>query len=273
MELDQQVEAFRAKGLNIVALSYDSPAVLKNFHDRKKLRFPLLSDPQSKIIRDFGILNESAGKDTPFFGIPHPGTFVLDPSGKVISKYFEDNYTERETASAILVKQFGLSALGLPHTTVETPHLILTSAASAKIVRGGQKIMLMLDIELKKKMHVYAPGAQGYKTVDWRVNAGSLARVEAIRFPPSRTLYLKPIREKAPIYEGKIRLSREITLAAQKELKAAASATGEFTLEGELLYQACDDKVCYVPQTIPLKWVLSFEGHDAERAPKELRKF
>jgi hypothetical protein len=39
-----------------------------------------------------------------------------------------------------------------------------------------------------------------------------------------------------------------------------------------LRYQACDDKVCYPPDTVPVHWTLQVEGHDRERAPAELQR-
>ena len=272
MELDKQVDAFAARGLNVAAISYDPPAVLKYFRDKRKLRYPLLSDEGSKIIRAFGILNESVKPDAPVYGIPHPGTFIIDPAGVVKSKYFEDNYTERTTGSAILVKEFGAAAGGAG-STIETRHLKLTASSSAGIVRGGQKVMLIVDVELKKKMHVYAPGAAGYKSIDWKSPASELYRMGDLAAPPAKTLYLKAIKEKVPVYLGSFRLTRDVTLGNQKALKAASGEAGEITIESEFLYQACDDKVCYPPETVPLRWKVLFEGHDSERAPKELRKF
>jgi len=51
-----------------------------------------LSHSDSKIIRAFGILNESVKPGTAQYGIPYPGTYILDPQGKVVSKYFEDDF-------------------------------------------------------------------------------------------------------------------------------------------------------------------------------------
>ena len=45
-------------------MSYDSVAVLKNFSHRKHITYPLLSDPDSKTIRSFGILNETVPRDS-----------------------------------------------------------------------------------------------------------------------------------------------------------------------------------------------------------------
>jgi hypothetical protein len=273
VELEQNAVAWRARGYEIAALSYDSPEVLRYFAEKRKLSYPLLSDPESKVIRDFGILNDKIPEKNPFRGIPYPGTYLLDPSGKVISKYFEDDYTERMTSASILVKEFGLTAPGPPHATEQTRHLRATSASSASIVRPGQKITLTLDIELAKGMHVYAPGVSGgYKQVAWTFGPTAPVRGSEPEWPKSRQKHLKAIRETVPVYEGKLRIRREVTLGNQRTLKPLLSPAGELTLESELFYQACDAKVCYVPQTVPLRWKLVVEGHDAERAPAALRR-
>ena len=126
MELEHSVADFKARGYGVAALSYDSPAILKSFAERAKITYPLLSDPESKVIQEFGILNESIPHGNPFYGIPHPGTYMVDPGGKVISKYFEDDYTQRDTASSILVREFGAAA-GASHTSIDTKHLSLSS--------------------------------------------------------------------------------------------------------------------------------------------------
>jgi len=145
VELQNNLQNIRAEGLEVVAISYDSVAVLKNFADRRSITFPLLSDPESKIIRDFDILNEQAQPGTPQYGIPYPGTYLLDRAGRVTEKYFEDDYTQRYTSADILVRHFGASA-GAAHTTAEGKHLRLSASASNEHVRSGQRISLVLDV-------------------------------------------------------------------------------------------------------------------------------
>jgi hypothetical protein len=278
VELEQSAAAWRKRGYNIAAISYDSPAILRYFAEKRKLSYPLLSDPESKIIRAFGILNDTIPEKNPFYGIPNPGTYLVNPQGKVLSKYFEDDYTERFTSADLLVKEFGLKALeGIaaapPHQTEQTKHLNLTSSSTATLVRPGQRIALSLDVQLAKGMHVYAPQVKGYRPIAWTLKtAPAVAKPHEIAYPKSKILYLKAIRGKVPVYEGAFRLVQEITLGNTRTLKPLLSPGGELTIEGEFEYQACDAKVCYIPQTIPLRWKLVVEGHDGERAPKELRR-
>ena len=121
-------------------------------------------------------------------------------------------------------------------------------------------------------MHVYAPGVQeGYRPIEWNLKDGPIVP-SATAFPEAKILYLEAIQEKVPVYLDKLRLVREITIGKDDALKKVVSATGEFTIEGDLKYQACDDRVCYIPATIPLKWTFLLESHDRQRAPAEMRR-
>jgi DsbC/DsbD-like thiol-disulfide interchange protein len=242
------------------------------------------------VIRAFGILNENAPRDSFVYGVPNPGTYVLDAAGAVTAKYFEDDYTERVTASDILVRQFSAIPSAGPGVE-ETKHLRLTAASSANAARGGQKIALILNIELKPGMHVYAPGVRGYKPVDWEMltaaakpegeaqTAGGPGQVRLpgrlfteVTWPAPRMLHLKAIGETVPVYEKKLRLVREVTIPSDKLLREVTSPSGVLTLEGVFRYQACDAKTCYNPVSLPLVFSIQILKHDTERVPVELRR-
>jgi len=38
-------------------------------------------------------------------------------------------------------------------------------------------------------------------------------------------------------------------------------------IKGNLRYQACDEKECFLPKNIPLEWTLKLEPQDRERSP------
>jgi hypothetical protein len=271
VELQQTLDRIQQQGVGVVAISYDSPAVLMSFADRQHITFPMLSDPDSKIIRAYRILNETIPPGNPTYGIPYPGTYILDAQGKVIAKHFEDDYKERASASDILVEDFGQKAEGTS-SQVETKHLRLVSTASTPIARPGHRIALTLEIELKPKMHVYAPGVVGYKPIDWSLDVGAAARMHPLVYPPSTMLHMDVINETVPVYRDRIRIVREITFGSENDLTPLVSGAGEVLLEGSFRYQACDDRECFLPQTIPLQWRFRFEGLDRERAPENLRR-
>ena len=254
----------------MAGVSYDSEAVLHTFSERKGIHFPLLSDSDSKIIRELGMLNETIEKTNPFFGVPYPGSFVLDDKGVIVAKYFEDDFRQRYTAADLLMHQFGI----IPEqakTDVEGKQLKLTAAASSAVVTVGQRVALTLDIELKPNMHVYAPGVEGYIPIDWSMKQSDAGTMHEVIFPKSQMLHLPAIDETVPAYTGRFRLTRDVTIGAADKVKPLLDGSGHVTLEGALRYQACDDRVCYIPQNLPVKWTLQFQDLDRQRVPVELQ--
>jgi len=245
--------------------------VLHNFAERRGIHFPLLSDPDSKLIRELGLLNETVPRDSPFFGVPYPGTFVLDAQGVITGKYFEDDFRERYTSADILAHQFAARPADA-RSEVEGKQLKLTAAASNSLVGAGQRVSLVLDIEMKPNMHVYAPGVEGYIPIDWKMKESDAAVAHEVSYPPSEKLHLAAIDETVPVYRDRFRLTRDITIGQDAKLRPSLDASGKFTVEGTLRYQACDDRVCYIPQEVVVKWAFEYAEFDRVRAPVELRR-
>lgn len=86
--------------IQIVAVSYDDVNVLAKFAEAEKIKFSLLSDPESKTIEAYGIRNEQAKGRTG--GIPHPGTFLVDTDGIVRAKLFYKDMKKRHHAEDII---------------------------------------------------------------------------------------------------------------------------------------------------------------------------
>ena len=123
MQLQNAKERFESQGLKLAAISYDRPAILKDFADRHNIEFPLLSDVDSKIIREFRVLNEEAkGMNK---GMAHPGFFYIDAGGVIREKFFEANYTDRFTANNVMGKLFPELTEEVSHN-FEAPYLRLT---------------------------------------------------------------------------------------------------------------------------------------------------
>lgn len=104
--MQKNLTKIEAAGLNLVGISYDSVDVLKQFADRQKITFPLLSDPESKTIIAYSLKNkEMVGKKfgkIDLDGIPYPGTLLVDPKGIIRAKLFVDGYRERHSVEDLL---------------------------------------------------------------------------------------------------------------------------------------------------------------------------
>ena len=255
----------------MAALSYDSVEVLKTFADRKGITYPLLSDPESTVIREFGILNETVPKGTPFYGVPWPGTFITDARGVVTAKFFEENYRERYTAGNILLRVAPPDASGWIETT--TRHLKLRHGASDAAVRGGSRVTLGLEVFLPAKMHLYAPGVQSpYIPISLKLDAPADAILHDTVYPASKSLHLPAINETVPVFEGTFRITSDITFPQQKTLLEIAGDNAAISVKGVFRYQACDDKVCYPPVNVPVEWTFRADRHDSQRVPESMRR-
>ena len=268
--MEQNREKIRGQGLGLAAISYDSTAVLKAFADREHIGFELLSDPDSTVIRGYRILNESIEKNSPYFGIPHPGTYVLNERGVVIAKYFEDDYRVRDTAASILLRRFGLAPVG--RQTVAAKHLQLNVSGGDIPARPGQRTSLAIDVQLPERMHVYAPGVSGYVPISLKLESTPAFQADPVAFPPSRMMRLEAIHETVPVYERQFRLLQTTTLGGAQQIEPLLDVNRDLTIKGELRYQACDDRECFVPETVRLQWTVRVLPFDRTRAPERLRR-
>jgi peroxiredoxin len=167
IQLQAAKERFEKRGIKLAGISYDSVEILKYFSDRRKIDFPLLSDPDSKIIRMYQVLNSEA--IGPNAGMARPGYFFVDTEGMIREKFFEAKYRERLTGNTVLSKLF--PELGEEVTdTVEAPHLQLSVGQSDRVAVPGNLVTLTAEVRLPPDVHVYAPGTKGYKTVKLVIN-------------------------------------------------------------------------------------------------------
>jgi hypothetical protein len=255
VELQGRVDELKTRGLGLVAISYDSAETLKKFADSRGITFSLVSDPGSVIIKRFGLFNTTVDSGNRAYGVPFPGTFIVDRHGVVRSRFFEDAYQERNTVASILVRQGGASRG--PASTADTPHLRLTAAVSDARVAPGERVSLVFDVEPKAGMHVYAPGKHTYQVIRPSIDPQSWLRVHDVRYPAAEIYVFKPLNERVEVYQKPIRLVQDVTVLATPEVQKQLAGMTDLTISGRLEYQACDAKICYMPQSIPVKWTLS----------------
>ncbi len=88
------------ENVKLFAISVDPPDVSKSFADKiasdgkGAINFPLLSDPEHKIIDAYG-LRDPAYSGQKVEGIPHPAVYVIDKQGKVAWARIESDYKQR----------------------------------------------------------------------------------------------------------------------------------------------------------------------------------
>jgi hypothetical protein len=241
--------------------------VLRAFAERRRITFPLLSDSDSALIKAFRIFNEDVPRNSPFHGIPHPVTYLVDGKGRIVSRHFEDDFRHRPTVGYILSEPAEPGGMAYRDDKLT----IATSASDAR-VRGGERIRLFLDVQLGPRLHVYAPGVKGYIPVSWTQEESAAASAGEAHFPPARTVHLKAIGESVPAYQRTLRVYRDVLVGEAKDVQKLLATDGTLTLNGVFRFQACDDRKCYVPKDVPVRWRLRYEAHDATRVATGLRR-
>ena len=238
--------------MGLAAISYDSPAILQAFTQKHAITFPMLSDAGSKTIDAWGIRNREATGRTA--GIPHPGTYVIDRSGVIVSRAFEDAYQERDTAASILAGLKG-PAPGAPGATeVRGKYLTARVSASDRVAAPGHRVTLFVDATPGKNVHVYAPGQQNYIPIAIKLDSSPDFKIGPSRYPAARDYEFVPLNERVKVFDRPFRIAQDITLTLTTSLRQRATARETLTVTGTLEYQACDDKVCFRPDSIPLSW-------------------
>jgi len=255
--------------MTLAAISYDSTAILKDFADRHKIDYPLLADPESRIITSYGVLNpEATGMRK---GMALPGYYYADREGIIREQYFETNYTDRFTANNVLAKLFPELAEEV-NQRVAAAHLGLQLSQSDRAVAPGNRLTLSVQAELPQDVHVYAPGVKGYKPIQLELRASPEVQLTPPIYPTSKLLYLGAIKEEVPVFEGKFRITYDAKTSADAEfIKSLGTQGRTVTVSGQLSYQACDKTTCYLPTSIPVSWELMILPLDRQRSPEAIQ--
>jgi peroxiredoxin len=282
LELQSQYDTLRKDGLGLVGISYDSEEILAAFSQQHGITFPLLSDVGSDTIKRYGILNTVAeeglgpnGQDPDVIaqvklyvsanganerqrGIPFPGTFIVDRSGRVTARFFEDSYTVRNTVSNIRVRLNNLNT-SVAATSVASKQLDVVTYPSDTAIAPGNRFSIVAQITPHNGVHVYAPGAANYKVVELKVLPSKYIRTFKTVYPKSEIYFFKPLNERVPTYQKAFTISQDIVLDGQASTRTALAKQTSMTIGGVLTYQACDDRLCYDQVTLPLSWTIGLK--------------
>jgi len=81
------LSAFKDATLTVVGISPDQPAKLRKFRETHDLPFPLLSDPDHKVLEAFGAWGEKKLYGKTVTGVIR-STIVVDPQGRVEHAFY-----------------------------------------------------------------------------------------------------------------------------------------------------------------------------------------
>ena len=96
----QHLSDFQQRGIEVVAISVDSPAESKKLCQSRGYTFPILSDPDAAMIRQYGVLHPKAGEDGK--DIARPAEFLVDSDGTIRWVNLTDDFRVRARPQAVL---------------------------------------------------------------------------------------------------------------------------------------------------------------------------
>ncbi len=81
------------RGGSLLAISVDTAADSKRLAQREQLAFPLLGDSGARVIREYGLVHESAGLEAPDIAIP--AQFLLDRDRRILWRHVASRVPDR----------------------------------------------------------------------------------------------------------------------------------------------------------------------------------
>ena len=130
-----------------------------------------------------------------------------------------------------------------------TPHLSFTASMTPDAVRSGGRLSLTVNVTPKRRMHVYAPGTK-YRAVTVALDRHPSLKPSKTAYPKPSIYLFKPLKEQVLVYSDPFKLTMNIQVGTVPPKAAPLKITGT------LSYQACDDRVCYLPESVPLQWTI-----------------
>ncbi len=212
------------------------------------MSFPLLSDPKSEIIERFGILNTLIEEDDhPWFGIPFPGTYVVDADGIITAKFFEANLALRANSD-----QLRRAALGEEIVIDPAPH---SSEVAVDVVLDGDSLAvgvvrdLLVRLRVPEGQHLYGePVPDGMVATSVELDESVGVVVFDPMLPPTRPHTLQGTGEVLQIFDGDVSIRVPITHNQRSTVKRE-DGSRVVPISGTVRWQSCDDEVCHLPAT------------------------
>lgn len=156
--------------------------------------------------------------------------------------------------------QLGLLVAGLGLTGVPTSAQFrqakaeVTPVVHLQAIQPGLTVTVDLRVELPEDIHVQSDDPRDPFVIP-TVLTFTLPEgvtVEGITYPASSEFLLEGWEEPLDVFEHEFTIDVRLTLDADV-------SPGEMVVPGSLLYQACDDKVCFTPATAAVEWHLQVE--------------
>lgn len=282
MELERNKARLAELGLGVCSISYDSVEILRDFATRRGITIPMLSDPDSAIIRRFGLFNEQIQQGTRECGIPHPATILADTMGIVRYKVIDEPYIHRMRFATLLYNlrdifgkagQTSLEIQPQPRTTGDGAggRFTIEVAATEAMLYPGNVATLFIDVRPAAGTIVLRGEEREDHGLMVEFEESPFFKVRGPRYPPASPLWVRPLNATVLGYVKPLRVEAGLALANRFDLQPVFDAGGRLEVRATLRLRTCDQETCYPPETVPLLWTFPLIPPDLERPPEPLR--
>ena len=133
----------------------------------------------------------------------------------------------------------------------QRPKADVTPIAERDAVHAGTDVRLALQVRLPEGLHMQSNKPRDPSLIPTVVTIDPPAGVTVaeIVFPPSSDLKQEGQAQPLAVFEREFAIGVRLTLAA-------SVAAGDLAIPVHTRYQACDEKVCYLPQRAEASWTL-----------------
>jgi len=254
--LQQSRPEFERNGIQVFALSYDSPETMAKFSAKYDLTYPLLGDPGSPVIRKLGIVNTEIPEGHQIYGVAYPGSFLLDESGVVIERKFYVDYKVRDVPLAVLTSEFHLAPADRSGAVIrEGKHVKATAWLDSPTFRTGQVVGLNVEVEIETGWHTYGePIPAGLYPTKLTVEPVDGVQITLLPLPKATPLHVAGFDEQLSGYAGTLPVRAELTFLGAKQ---------NLTVKATLSYQACNETNCLPPDKLEFELPIKLLPHAA----------
>jgi peroxiredoxin (alkyl hydroperoxide reductase subunit C) len=104
----ERLSEFHKRGVEIAAISVDSPEESRRLCEGQGYTYPFLPDPQAEVIRKYGVLHAGGGEDSRDIAVP--AEFLVDAKGTVRWVKLTDDVRRRARPEEVVkvVDELGL---------------------------------------------------------------------------------------------------------------------------------------------------------------------
>ena len=255
VELQRVLPELEAAGYCLYAISYDTQGELRNFADKHGIRYPLLSDVGSVVIKRYGILNTLISPDEPghrWHGIPFPGAYVTDESGVVVRKFFNQHHAIRESGETLRDQLLGrisenAASAGVTLSEDDIDVTVFLREPNLKLEIAST---IYCRIKLPPRLHIYAePVPDGF--VATRVEIAptrGLAYRLSDHTRPARVYDMPSLGMRFNVFTGVVDIGIPVTLTSELVKLGHAREVDSVPIDVKINYQACDDTTCLQPR-------------------------